>query len=167
MKNFGKGIDKTCRGFQYVRNDFPNMSDAKIKEGIFIGPQIRELMQDKHFDEDLNESERNAWLSFKRICMDFLGNHKAANYQDVVQDLLTSYKAMGWNMGLKIHFLESHLDFFPENLGGVSDEHGERFHQDIMVMEKQYQDQWTSSMLADYCWTLKRDVADAKYRRKS
>jgi len=79
------------------------MSDAKIKEGIFIEPQIR---------EDLNESERNAWLSFKRICKDFLGNHKAANHQDVVQDLLTSYKAMGCNMILKIHFLES-LGIFP------------------------------------------------------
>jgi len=57
-------------------------------------------------DEDLNETERNAWLLFKRICKDFLGNHKAANYQDVVQDLLTSCKAMGCNMSLKIHFLE-------------------------------------------------------------
>ena len=76
---------------------------------------------------------------FKRICKDFLGNHKAANYQDVVQDLLTSHKDMWCNMILKIHFLESHLDFFPENLGEVSDEHGERFHQDILAMEKQYQ----------------------------
>jgi len=33
------------------------------------------------------------------------------NYQDVAHDLLTSYKAMGCNMSLKIHFLESHLDF--------------------------------------------------------
>ena len=103
------------------------MSDAKIKKGIFIGPKIRELMQDNPFDEDLNETERNAWLSFKRICKDFLGNHKAANYQDDVQDLLTSYKAIGCNMNLKIHFLVSHSDFFPENLGEVSDEHGERF----------------------------------------
>jgi hypothetical protein len=29
------------------------------------------------------------------------------------------------------------LDFFPQNLGAVIDEHGERFHQDIAVMEKQ------------------------------
>ena len=36
-------------------DEFPNVSDAKIKEGIFIGSQIRELMQDKQFDEDLNE----------------------------------------------------------------------------------------------------------------
>jgi len=163
MKNFLKGMDKTRCGFQYVRNKFPNVSDAKIKEGIFIGPQIRQLMQDKQFDEDLNETERNAWLSFKRICKDFLGNHKAANYQDVVQDLLTLYKAMGCNMSLKIHFLESHLDFFPENFCEVSDEHGERFHQDILAKEKQYQGKWTSSMLADYCWTLKRDVPEANY----
>jgi len=66
------------------------VSDAKIKEGIFIGPQIRELMQDKQFNEDLHETERNAWLSFKSICKGFLENHKAANYQDVMQDLLTS-----------------------------------------------------------------------------
>ena len=38
LKNFVKGMDKTGRGFQYVRNTFPKVSDAKIKEGIFIGP---------------------------------------------------------------------------------------------------------------------------------
>jgi len=113
MKNFVKGLDKTGRGLEYLRNKFPNMIDAKIKEGIFIAPQIRELMQDKQFDGDLNEIERNAYLSFKRICKNFLGNHKAAHFQDVAQDLLTSHKAMGCNMSLKIHFLESHLNFFP------------------------------------------------------
>ena len=33
------------------------------------------------------------------------------------------------------HFLSSHLDFFGENCGFVSDEHGEHFHQDIATME--------------------------------
>ena len=51
-----------------------------------------------------------------------------------MQDLLTPHKVMECNMSVKIHFLESHLDFFPENLCEVSDEHGERFHQDIMAM---------------------------------
>ena len=58
MKIFVKGMEKTGRGFEYVRNNFPNVSDAKIKEGIFIGPQVGELMQDKQFDEDLNETEK-------------------------------------------------------------------------------------------------------------
>jgi len=83
-----------------------------------------------------------------------------------VQDLLTSYKAMGYNVSQKIHFRESHLDFFPENHGVVSDEHGERFHKNIMTTEKRYQAKWTSRTLAHYCWTLKMDVPDAKYRRK-
>ena len=59
------------------------------------------------------------------------------------------------------------LGFFPENLGEVGDESGERFHQDILAMEKRYQVKWTSSMLADYYWTLKRDVSEANYRQKS
>jgi len=32
--------------------------------------------------------------------------------------------------------------FFLENLGEVSDEHSERFHQDILSMEKPYQVCW-------------------------
>jgi len=47
MKNFVQGMDKIGRGFEYLRNKFPNVSDAKIKEGIFKGPQIREPMQGK------------------------------------------------------------------------------------------------------------------------
>jgi hypothetical protein len=90
------------------------------------------------------------------------------NYQDIVQDLLTSCKAMGCNMSLKIQFLESHLDFFPpENLCEVGDEHGERSHQDTLAIEKRYQGKWTSSMLAEYCWTVKGDVLEANYLRKS
>ena len=57
--------------------------------------------------------------------------------------------------------------FFPENFSGVSDEHDERFHQDSLTMEERYQGKWTSSKVADYCWTLKRDVPEAIYRRKS
>jgi hypothetical protein len=96
-------------------------------------------MQDKQFDEDLNETERNAWLSFRMIC-NLLGTHKAANHQDAVQDVLTSYKAIGCNTSLKTHFLESKFGiFFPENLCKISDEHGERFHQDIVATVKRYQ----------------------------
>ena len=81
---------------------------------IYIGLQNRELIQNKQFNEDLTETERNAWLWFKRICKDFLGSHIAVNYQDVVQEMLTSYKVMGCNMCLKIHFLETYLVFFPQ-----------------------------------------------------
>jgi len=38
-------------------------------------------------------------------------------------------------MLLIMHFLFLHLCFFPLNCGDVSDEHGERSHQDSSVMD--------------------------------
>ena len=70
-------------------------------------------------------------------------------------------------MSLKIHFLHSHLEFFPENPGSVSDEQGERFHQDISLMEKRYKGKWTPNMLADYCCNLKRDETYSNHKRKA
>ena len=65
----------------------------------------------------------------------FLGNHQRDEHAMVVSDLIESYEKLGCRMSLKLHFLHSHLDFFQDNLGNVSEEHGEKFHQDIQVME--------------------------------
>ncbi|UYV61238.1 hypothetical protein LAZ67_1004000 [Cordylochernes scorpioides] len=167
MKNFVKAMDRNASGFSYLKQKCSSISDVKIKEGIFVAPQIRELLQDRNFQNGLNEVEAAAWNSIRIVCKNFLGSVKVENYLDIVNNLLLSYKALGCNMSLKIHFLHSHLDFFPDNLGAVSDEHCERFHQDISSMEKRYQGKWSPGMLADYCWTLKKDVPQAKYRRKS
>ncbi|UYV76524.1 hypothetical protein LAZ67_14000956 [Cordylochernes scorpioides] len=140
MKNFVKAMDRNASGFAYLKQKFSSISEAKIKEGIFVGPQIRELQQDGNFQNSLNEVEAAAWNSFRNVYKNFLGSVKVENYRDIVNDLLLSYKALGCNMSLKIHFLHSHLDFFPDNLGAVSDEHGERFHQAISSMEKRYQE---------------------------
>jgi len=43
----------------------------------------------------------------------FLGRHYAENYRNMVVDLVQSYKAVRFNMSLRVHFLDSHLDFFP------------------------------------------------------
>lgn len=45
-------------------------------------------------------------------------------------------------MNLKLHYLHSHLDHFPENLEDYNEEQGQRFHQDISVMESRYQENW-------------------------
>jgi len=34
-------------------------------------------------------------------------------------------------MSFKLYFLHFHLDIFPDNMGAVSDEHGETFHHEI------------------------------------
>jgi hypothetical protein len=67
-------------------------------------------------------------------------------------------------MSLKIHFLNSHLDFFLLNLGIVSDEHGERFHPDISTMEKGYAGKSSQNMLVDYCWNLSEELYIAIYK---
>jgi len=54
----------------------------------------------------------------------------------MVAGLVHYYKALRCKVSLKVHFLQSHLDFFPENFEAVSDEHGVRFHQKISTMEK-------------------------------
>ena len=70
-------------------------------------------------------------------------------------------------MSIKLHFLHSHLARFQENLSDVSDEQGERLKQDISDMEGRYQGRWDATMLADYCWSIKRDDAGASHSRKS
>jgi hypothetical protein len=60
-------------------------------------------------------------------------------------------------MSLKLHFLHFHLDYCPENLGDLSEEQGERFHQDVKEMERRYQGQWDVFMMADYCWSIKKN----------
>ncbi|UYV67878.1 K02A2.6-like [Cordylochernes scorpioides] len=71
------------------------------------------------------------------------------------------YERYGWKIcsDLKIHFLHSHLDFFPDNLGAVSDEHGERFHQDISSVEKRYQEPDMEDKSTWEIWSDKKDEA--------
>ena len=61
-------------------------------------------------------------------------------------------------MSVKLHFLHSHLECFPDNLGYYSDVQGERFHQDLNVMERRYQAVWGGNMMADYRWMLIRET---------
>jgi hypothetical protein len=67
----------------------------------------------------------------------------------------------------EIHFLSSRLDYFPENCGSVSDEHGESFHQDIAAIQGRYKGKWNPSMLADYCWTLMCDSPNSTFNRQA
>ena len=39
----------------YLKNKSPRRSDAKIKEGVFVGPQIRHLTQDVKSEDQLCE----------------------------------------------------------------------------------------------------------------
>ena len=157
-KNFVKALHKNGAAFQHLSTVFPSLSAAKLKDGIFVRPQIREVLKDTDFEELLNLKELRAWEVFESVCSGFLGNTRVPNYQAYIEQLLESYEDMGCRMSLKIHFLHSHHNFFPPNLGAVSDKHGERFHQDITKMENNYQGK---------CNLVLRDIPEAKYTRCS
>ena len=167
MKNFIKAMNQDGAAFKYICNKFPVLSQAKLKEGIFVGPQINKLLKYENFDHTFSGIKKVAWNAFRDVAHNFLKNTKAPNYIELVEHMIDSYKNMGCNMSLKIHFLHSLLSFFPLNCDDVSDEHGERFHQHIANMEKRYQGKWSSSMLADYCWTLARDQPELSFNRKA
>jgi len=95
-------------------------------------------MEDHDFHTKLIATERRDWEAFENAHRNFLGNEKVENYGQILQDLISSYSAMGCRMSLNLHFMHSHFDFFLENMGVVSNKHGERFHQNISQMEKRY-----------------------------
>jgi len=166
MKQFVAAMDQTNCGFQYLKGKFRKMkTDAKLKAGVFFGPEIRKLIRDPLFRLELTEQEQAAWDAFVLVVHNFLGNHRADNYVELVDNLITAYQHLGCRMSLKMHFLHSHLTFFPSNMGAVSDEHGERFHQEMSTMEARYQGRFNPNMMGDYCWFLQRATEDV-HRRK-
>ena len=124
------------------------------------------MLASEELEKQMSDLERNAWKAFRMIVEGFLGNHRRDDYAMVVSNLIESYKKLGCRMSLKLHFLHSHLDFFWDYLGNVSEEHGERFHQDTQVMEKRYQGRWDKVMMGDYVWNLVQKC-NITYNRKS
>lgn len=99
-----------------------------MKAGFLDGPPIRQLHKNEGFiGTMMSEIEKVAWMTFKNLVRDFLGN--AQSYPGSIQQLLESFKLLG-------------------------DELGERFHQDLTVMEARHQGTLNVHMMADYCWTM-------------
>ncbi|GBM88978.1 hypothetical protein AVEN_196816-1 [Araneus ventricosus] len=154
MEIFVKVLDREGVAFLHLRNKFKHLSEAKVKEGMFIGPQIKAVFRDEEFEKKLSEAEKAAWLAFKSLCTHFLGNKKAENYEDLFGDMVKCFRVIGCNMSLKLHVLDSHLNLFPQNLGATSYKHGARFYQDISMFEKRFSGRWNRSMIAEYCWSV-------------
>jgi len=71
MKQFVKALDKTGQYFQHLVKKFPKLSEAKLKEGIFDGLQIRTMFRDTTFVSTMNRLKKEAWLSFKAVAQNF------------------------------------------------------------------------------------------------
>lgn len=54
--------------------------------------------------------------------------------------MLTALQKLDYSMRLKVHFLNSHMNYFPENVIVVSEDDDARFNQVIKKMEKRYRE---------------------------
>ena len=91
MKTSVKATNQVEAAFTYLREKIPRLSEAKLKEGIFIGPQIRELIKEEYFDTLLQDDEMAALDSFKYVVKEFLGNRRAQKFEELVKNLCENY----------------------------------------------------------------------------
>jgi hypothetical protein len=83
-----KAMDKESEGFAYLRQTFPKINEAKKKGRIFVDPQNTQLFEDQDFSTKLNYTERKTWKAFENVRRNFLGNDKAENYSETLQELI-------------------------------------------------------------------------------
>src|SRR5215471_17455901 len=87
MKNFVKAMDRNGTAFLYLLQKLLLLSDAKIREGVFAGPDIRSVLRDEVFERIITGDEQRAWHAFREVVTGFLGNKRADNYKDLVEEL--------------------------------------------------------------------------------
>jgi hypothetical protein len=83
-------MDQNGNGFLYKKQKFLRVSEAKIKERIFVSLQNRQIVKDSKFDETFSEVGVVAWRAYKAETTNFVGNVKAENYASLVEELLSA-----------------------------------------------------------------------------
>ena len=64
VKQFVKALGFEGEVFQDIRSMFFRLSDAKIKGGIFVGPQISTMLKSESLEAKMNETKTEAWQAF-------------------------------------------------------------------------------------------------------
>lgn len=85
------------------------VSLEKVNARIFYGLQIKQLINDHHLVDFMNETERKAWDLFILVVKNFPDNHKAENYVDLLNIMLNNFRYLGCNMSIKVHYLFTQL----------------------------------------------------------
>ena len=116
IRQFVTALDKDSAAFKYLQVLFPKLSEAKVKAGIFAGPQIKKIIECDEFIKLLSRKQKTAWNSFVAVVHGFLGNQKAENYVQLFQALIKNYAKMGWRISLEVQILDTHLEKFKKNM---------------------------------------------------
>ena len=117
-KQYVKSLDKGGECFNDICQKCLFLCYEEIKTGVFVGPKIRQLLKDKEFIKTMSPEEINEWIAFSQVVNNFLGNTKSPQQKKLLKLCLITFT--NCNMNVKVRFLHSHLEYFPENLGALS-----------------------------------------------
>ena len=156
FQKFVKTLDKGSDCFQFIRKNIKK-SEAKLMNGVFTGPEIRFLMKQADFPGTMTTTQCEAWFNFIAVAKNVLGKDITADWKEKIDRLISSYQAMGCpTVSSKMHLLYKHKDKCNPYIGIFSDEHGERLHKEMQVIEKRFKQCLNKEMLAECIWSLKR-----------
>lgn len=79
----------------FLHWSFPAITDEKLKQGVFDGPQIRTL-----FVSEMKNVECKAWESFKAVTTNFSGDRKSSNYKSNVSSIVINIEKLECMMNL-------------------------------------------------------------------
>ncbi|XP_071524154.1 uncharacterized protein [Panulirus ornatus] len=85
MKQFVTALDKESAAFKYLQDFFLTLSEAKVKAGMFVRPQIKKILESMEFPKKLTRKELGTAL-LQRFGVP--GNHKAENYVELVETMM-------------------------------------------------------------------------------
>jgi hypothetical protein len=98
LKQFVKALPKTVNNFKYHSEKFPHLSEAKLNGGVSVGHDIRKLMFDEDLNLTMNAVEREAWIAFRSVVTNFVGNNKDPDNVTIVTNtcMLEKFKVLGY-----------------------------------------------------------------------
>ena len=92
VKQFVKALDFGGETLQEIRLMFPKLFvscfQARIKGGIFVGPQIKAMLKSEKLERAMTKVEKEAWCAFRHVVCGFLGNRKTLITKNWLQALL-------------------------------------------------------------------------------
>ena len=115
-------------------------------------------------------TREEAGTRLKTRAATFGRNKNSEIYVEILEELVSTYRASGCNMSLRLHFLQSRLDFFPGNMGAVSDEHVEKFHQDISRTNIYIYIHiyiYRAANVTQICWLITAECLHGRYQQKN
>ena len=89
-------MKKDKPGFFYLKKILPELSEAKLNEGVLNASQIRAILKDCNFKSILKQKEKRVWNVFEAVSIGFCGNTKDPEYKQIIEELLIlliAYKA--------------------------------------------------------------------------